>query len=81
MVERSRLNLPFMLFMIAYAASTGFTTVPQGMRDMLVAWRRGWLQSRVNEKGNKVLRDHEQRDNASNVRLHRRSVMLSLRHI
>jgi len=67
MVERSRLNLPFMLFMIAYAASSQFTTVPQGMRDMLDAWRRGWLQSRVNEKGNKVLRDSENRDNASKV--------------
>ena len=35
--------------------------------EMITAMSQSWLQSRINEQGNKILRDGEHRDNASKV--------------
>ena len=47
---------------IAYALSTDFAEVPKGLMDMADAIFASRLQSRINEKGNKVLREAEMRD-------------------
>ena len=57
-----------MSWSIAYAASTGWTFAPEPLLKMLQGLFRGWGQSRVNEKANKVLRDAETRENASKAR-------------
>jgi hypothetical protein len=37
------------------------------MLEMVAAFCQSWLQSRINEEGNKLLRDAEHRNNASKV--------------
>ena len=60
MVRRSKLGQPVMLHAIAHALSTDFA-------DMADAIFASSLQSRINEKGNKVLREAEMRDAISHV--------------
>ena len=67
MVARSRLNLPLMRWCIAYAASVKFAGAPEPLREMLTAIFAGFLQSYINEKGNKVLRECERVNSASKV--------------
>ena len=67
MVRRSRLSHPVMLHAIAHALSTDFAAVPKGLMDMADAIFASQLQSRINEKGNKVLREAEMRDAISHV--------------
>ena len=67
MVRRSKLGQPAMLHAIAYALSTDFAEVPTVLLDMADAIFAPQLQSRVNEKGNKVLREAEMRDALSHV--------------
>jgi len=55
-----------MLFCIAYGKLCNFKApMPAPMRDLLQRSARGWVQSRINEKGNKVIRDAETRNQAS----------------
>lgn len=68
LVGRSRLNGALMLWCIAYAASTNWAWAPSPMLQLLHHVFRGWGQSRINEKGNKVLRDCECRQGASKAR-------------
>ena len=68
MVKNSRLNSPFVLIMIAYAQAADWGTPPLPMREMISAAFSGWIQSRINEKGNKVCRDCETRGNMSKAR-------------
>ena len=65
MTARSRFGSPLMMFCAAYAASTGFTHAPEPMLKLVRHVFEGFLQSRINEKANKVLRDSETRENAS----------------
>ena len=55
-VRRSRLAQPLMLHAIAYGLSAVFKTVPggpeKGMADVICSSQ---VQSRINEKGNKVM--------------------------
>ena len=67
MVRRSKLGQPVMLHAIAHALSTDFAAVPKGLMDMADAIFASQLQSRINEKGNKVLREAEERDAMSQV--------------
>ena len=66
-VRRCRVDQPVMLHAIAYGASTGFPTVPDNLMGMARAIFSSQVQSRINEKGNTVLRDAEQREYASHV--------------
>lgn len=66
-VKRCRLQQPFQLWCIALAASASWTSVDPRLRDLLANSFSGWVQSRINEKGNKILRDAATRDNASKV--------------
>ena len=65
MVARSRLNLPLMRWCIAYAASVKFGCVPEPLRELLLGIFGGFLQSYINEKGNKVMRECERINQAS----------------
>ena len=56
-----------MLHAIAYGASQDWATVPAGLQEIANVIGTAWIQSRINEKGNKVMRDSEQRDNRSHV--------------
>lgn len=67
MTRRSRMNHPFMMWCIAYAQSTNWTTVPDGLLTLAKRAFRGWLQSRIVEKANKVVRECEQRDQNNKV--------------
>ena len=64
-LERSTLHGIFMKFCLVFAGATNFTTMPPQLLEMLLDLFCGWLQSRVIEKGNKVMRDSETRENAS----------------
>ena len=64
MVRRSQ---PVMLHAIAHALSTDSAEVPKALMDMADAIFASQLQSRINEKGNKVLREAEMRDALSHV--------------
>ena len=66
-VRRSRLGQPLMLHAIAYGLSAEFKTVPGGLKEMADVIFSSQVQSRINEKGNKVLRDAEKRSNMSSV--------------
>ena len=67
MVNRCRLTNPFHLWCIAFAATSQWTEVRQELRLLLERTFACWVQSRINEKGNKVIRDAH-RDNASKVK-------------
>ena len=69
MVRRSKLGQPVMLHAIAYALSTDFAEVPKGLRGLADAIFASQLQSRINEKGNKVLREAGKRGPLSQVAL------------
>lgn len=59
MASRCSLAQPFQQWMIAYAMSTNFTEPPSQMLELAEALSQCWLQSRINEQGNKLLRDSE----------------------
>ena len=67
MVRRSRLGQPLMLHAIAYGRGAEFKTVPRGLKEMADVIFSSQVQSRINEKGNMVLRDAEKRGNMSSV--------------
>ena len=67
MIRRRKLGQPVMLHAIAYALSTDFAEVPKGLMDMADENFASQLQSRISEKGNKVLREAEMRDAISHV--------------
>jgi hypothetical protein len=52
---------------MAYALAGKFSCVLPQLKDLINKAFRGWAQSRINELGNKVLRDGEVRANASKV--------------
>ena len=66
MVKRCRLMNPFHMWCIAYAATSQWTEVRQELRLLIERTFKCWVQSRINEKGNKAIRDAH-RDNASKV--------------
>ena len=66
MVKRCRLMNPFHMWCIAYAATSQWTEVRQELRLLLERTFACWVQNRINEKGNKAIRD-ARRDNASKV--------------
>ena len=66
MVKRCRLMNIFHLWCIAFAATSQWTKVRKELRFLLERTFSGWVQSRINEKGNKAIRDAH-RDNASKV--------------
>ena len=49
---------------IAFAVETDFLQPSAKIVEMVRAMM-GWMQSRINENANEILRDSEQRDNAS----------------
>lgn len=65
MVNRCRLLQPFHLWCIAFAATSQWEHVSNHLDKLLRNTFSGWVQTRINEKGNKVLRDAQMRDNAS----------------
>jgi len=67
MVTNCRLGNAFMQWCIAYAAQTGFQAVPDELRRVIRDTFSGWIQSRINEKANKVWRDLGNRANASGI--------------
>ena len=67
MVDKCSLGHPFQQWMIAFAQTTGFRYPTQQMLEMISAFSQSFLQSRINEQGNKHLRDSENRVNASKV--------------
>ena len=66
MVKRCRLMNPLHMWCIAYAATSQWTEVRQELRLLIERAFKCWVQSRINEKGNKAIRDAH-RDNASKV--------------
>jgi hypothetical protein len=56
-----------MQWCIAYAAQARWETVPEELRRLIRDTFSGWIQSRVNEKANKVWRDLGNRANASGL--------------
>ena len=66
--QRCRLNQPFELWCIALAATSQRKEVNKHLKDLFLATFKGWWQTRVNEKANKVLRDPARCDNASKAR-------------
>jgi hypothetical protein len=56
-----------MQWCIAYAASARFQAVPDELRRLIRDTFSGWVQTRVNEKANKVWRDLGNRANASGI--------------
>jgi hypothetical protein len=53
-----------MKVVLAYSAAVDFKEVPPQVIEIVKAIP-GWLQSRINEGGNKFLRDAERKDNSS----------------
>ena len=53
--------------MIAFALTTDFEKPTLQMIEMASAMGQSWLQSRINEEGNKIMRDAQHRNNASQV--------------
>ena len=67
MAAKCSLGHPFQQWMIAFAQSTKFTAPSPQMLEMVAAFCQSWCQSRINEQGNKSLRDGAHRANASKV--------------
>ena len=65
--KRCRLNHAFEMWCIAFAAISQWLTVSALLDRLLRRTFKGWHQTRINEKGNKVLRDAARTDNASKV--------------
>jgi len=53
------------MWCIAFAATSQWKVVNGHLLGFLKRTFEGWHQTRINEKGNKVLRDMANRDNAS----------------
>ena len=68
MVKRCRLGQPYALWCIAFAAQSQWKEVSSHLKSLLERTFKGWVQTRINEKANKVLRDAQNRDNASKAR-------------
>ena len=66
-MERCRLGHGFEQWCIAYAAEDKWKAVPAELHRLLQDTFSGWIQTRVNEKANKVWRDAEHRDNPSKI--------------
>ena len=54
---------------IAFAAAGNFLAASSQLKEFLLSIFRTWLQSRINENANKVLRESEKKKNASKVAL------------
>ena len=54
---------------IAFAAACEFRTASSQLKQFLLSIFRTWLQSRINKKANKVLREAERKKQASKVAL------------
>ena len=67
MAERCCLARPFQQWMIAFALTTDFEKPTLQLIEMASAMGQSWLQSRINEEGNKIMRDAQHRNNASQV--------------
>ena len=67
MVSKCRLGHAFEQWCIAFTAQASWKNVPDEFRRLLIETFSGWIQSRVNEKGNKVWRDACRKDNASGI--------------
>ena len=67
MVSKCRLSHAFEQWCIAFAAQASWRAVPEELHRLLIDAFSGWIQSRVNEKANKVWRDACRRDNASGI--------------
>ena len=63
--RRCRLAQPFEQWCIAYAATASWKEVHPSLRELLAHTFSGWIQSRINEKANKVWRDSVHRTNQS----------------
>ena len=63
--RRCRLAQPFEQWCIAYAATASWKEVHPSLRELLAHTFSGWIQSRINEKANKVWRDAALRNNVS----------------
>ena len=66
MVKRCRLMNPFHMWCIAFAATSQWTDVRQELLLLLENTSKCWVQSLINEKGNKAIRDAH-RDSAAKV--------------
>ena len=67
MANRCCLTKPLQQWMIAFALTTYFEAPTQQMLEMASAMGQSWLQGRINEEGNKILRDQQHPNNASQV--------------
>jgi hypothetical protein len=67
--KRSVLNRPFNQWMMGYAVAANFAYVPAPMMEMIEAFAGSWTQSRINELGNKILRELECKTNLNKVPL------------
>jgi hypothetical protein len=54
---------------IAFAAAGNFLAASSQLKEFLLSIFRTWLQSRINENANKVLRESEKKKNATKVAL------------
>ena len=54
---------------IAFAAACEFRTASSQLKQFLLSIFRTWLQPRINEKANKVLREAERKKSAAKVAL------------
>jgi hypothetical protein len=54
---------------IAFAAACDFNTASSQLKQFLQSIFRSWMQSRINENANKVLRESEKKKNATKVAL------------
>ena len=80
-VRRSALSQPVMQWCIAFAASAAWGKPPRQLLELLACVARGWLQSRINEQGNKILREGEARNNASKACLRDQHLQALLSHV
>ena len=67
MVSKCRLRRAFEQWCIAFAAQASWRDVSKELLGLLTDAFSGWIQSRINEKANKVWRDACRRDNASGI--------------
>ena len=65
--KRCRLNHAFEMWCIAFAAISQWQAVNEHLDRLLRLTFKGWHQTRINEKGHKVLRDAARTINASKV--------------
>ena len=68
-VKKCRLRQPFYLWCIVFAAKARWRDVLPSLRRMVLNHFRTWMQTRINEKGNKVIRDSVLMERRAPVRL------------